>query len=216
MSVGVDELDNLKTAINRWYQLLWYSYDWPFLRKRFSINNISAGDNLYDFPTGLDLERIDSVSVRYNDIWRTIDRGITLEDYNAWDSDNDERSDPILKWDTRLDNSNALQIEFWPMPGTNTANGGSSVEFIGFLQWAKLVNDADTCKVDDQLVVMFAAAQILKRQKSDDADAMLAAANKHLNTLRARTKVGQTRFQVGLGDSIVRRHPRATVLISSS
>lgn len=216
VSVGVDELDNLKTILNRWYQMLWYAYDWPFLRKRFTEDNIEAGDNLYDLPTGLDLERIDRVSVLYNGIWRPIVRGITFEDYNCWNPDADERSDPILKWDTRLNDSNVLQLEYWPMPGTDTDDGGCTIEFIGFLAWAKLVADSDVCRLDDQMVVMFAAAQILKRQKSEDADSMLAAANKHLNTLRSRTKAGETRYQIGLGDGVERRHPKATITVSSS
>lgn len=208
-TIGVDEVANIKRLINRWYELLWYAYDWPFLKTTFAVS-IVAGTTQYNYPSGLDLERIERVWVEYNDINRPLERGINFEDFNIFDPADNERNDPILRWDTRIV-SNVQKIEVWPEP-----NATQTLNIIGFKQWAALVADADVCYLDDQLVIMFASAQILKRQKSDDADALMAAANKHLNTLRGRTKVGEQRYRIGLGTDDERPPYRAVVYISGT
>lgn len=209
-SVGTDDLPVLKRQINRWYEALWYNYDWPFLKQTFDKDALSAGEQYYDYPDGLDLERIEEVIIWFNNIPYRPERGISVLDYATWDPANDERSDPVLKWDIRL-TDDGEQIEVWPLPSSNS----QYIQFVGYKQFATLVNDSDICYLDDTLVVSFAAAQILKRQKSEDAADMLAFANKHLNTLRRRGKVGKRTYQMGLGQERDDRfRPQAVVRVS--
>jgi hypothetical protein len=211
-SIGPDDVESLKTILNRWYEALWYDYDWPHLKITFDRDELSAGENMYDFPDGLDLERVESVVVWYQDIARPVERGISLSDYNLWNPVDDARSDPVLKWDVRNleDAGGSVQIEVWPMPAST-----QYLQFIGFRQFSRLVADADLCHLDDNIVVSFAAAQILRRQKSEDADDMLSFANSHYNKLRGRGKAPMKRFRLGLDATSDRPHPRAIINVSS-
>lgn len=194
-SVGVDDLPALKRTINRVYRALYIDNDWPHLRKVFAVP-LAAGQRYYDFPTGLDLERVEDCWVDWNAIRHQITRGIGIGDMNAFDSDasTPDRNDPPLKWDARWTGSTD-QIEIWPIPATNT-----QILYIKGLQAApKLVSDTDVCLLDDDLVVMFAAAALARRQKSADADEMLSAARGYLSKLKHRGRAGAEPVRMGLG-----------------
>jgi hypothetical protein len=213
VSVGVDDVDALKTLINRIYTTLYNKYDWPFLRTRFAKITVSAGQRYKDLPTNLDIERVEEVHAWYNDQAFRIDKGISLTDYAIWDPDQDERSDPIMKWDfIYVEDQNAPQIEVWPLPSV-----AQDLQFTGIRKIARLVADADTCKLDDDLVVMYAVAELAAKQQNKDADLKLAAANDHFNWLKGRYRMTQERLSMGLGADPQRRViPRATVRISST
>jgi len=123
-NVGVDDEDTLKTTLNRWYESLWYTYDWPHLRKDFSVPLV-AGDYQYDMPSGLDLERIEKVSLKYNSIWRPILRGIDFEDYNTFDPASGDRADPVLKTPAELREGHVI---IPARPGTGIEWNESAVE----------------------------------------------------------------------------------------
>jgi hypothetical protein len=210
VAVGVEDVDGLKTMINRTYSLLWTQYDWPHLRKEFT-KTLNAGQRFYDLPSGLDLERVEKVSLWYNGLMYGIERGIDFSDYDVWDPAEDERSDPALKWDIKYVTS-VEQIEIWPLPATE-----QELRFFGLLQFALLVDDDDVCLLDDDLVILFTVARILKRQKDPDAEDALQAANNHLRKLRIRMTAGAKPTRLGLGDSDYRTKPtRAIVRISGT
>lgn len=210
-SVGVSDLSSLKQTINRVYESVYDEYDWPHLRKHFTRTTLSAGQQYYDFPDGLNYERIESARVWYNSIPIDIRRGITVDDYAAYDPAADERSDPALAWDVKYTGSGE-QMEIWPLPASST----QKIQFTGLQSISTLVDDADTCLIDDKLVVLFSAAQLLRRQKSEDAETVLSLARARFQTLRRRSKGAQEPVRMGLGDSGRQRSAnRTTVYISS-
>lgn len=210
VSVGVDDLPSLKRAINKAYATLYDDYDWAFLRRVFPKVSLSAGSRYYGLPTDLNVDRVEVVNVWWNGLPTEIIRGIGFEQYASFDSEADERSDPVISWDVR-DVSGSVQIEVWPVPASNDQD----LQFIGLRSAPKLVNNADLCLLDDELVVLLAASQLLRRQKSADADDVVAQFRARLRTLKGRASGGGARrYRVGVGPPIEEpRRDRAVVRV---
>lgn len=203
-AIGVDDLPIIKEAVNSIYSTLYVDHDWPHLRKVFSVT-LNAGQRYYDFPSGLNLERLEQTVVKFNDLRHEIDRGIGFGDYNNHDSDANERSDPVLKWDVRWTGTED-QVEVWPIPAT-----AQTLYFRGIQAAPRLVSDSDLCLLDDTLVVLFAAAALLKDEK--ESDKKLKLAQQLLATLKYRGQGDGARIRLGLGRAEDRVPPRATVRV---
>lgn len=188
-SAGVADYSQLKRLANRYYETLFLDYDWPHLRFVSARVPLSAGERYYDVPTTLDYERFERIVLWTNGRPYTLDRGIDAEDYQVFSSEDGERADPVLKWDIRHTGTKE-QIEVWPMP----ASSGQALQITGFRKFVRLVADADTCKLDDNLVVLFAAAELVGE---DDRKAKLAAGRTLYDRLRGRTKGGSKTLSFG-------------------
>lgn len=194
VGVGVDDTGALKRAINREYKRLARKHDWPFLRLHTAQVSLSAGQRFYDIPATIDSDSIDEISCKWGETYHPMHRGIDAREYSAYDSVADERSDPTLRWDLRYTGS-TTQIEVWPVP----AGDSLKLDIRGRAVVTDLVDDDDLCLLDDELVVLFAAARILKRQDSKDADLALSEANDYLNDLKAASNTAARRVAMGLG-----------------
>lgn len=186
--VRVADLAELKNAINSAYEQEFDDWAWPHLRRVHTRIDLAAGQRYYDFGSTMDWDAIESVAVWYNNLAIPVARGIGFEQYTVYDSESDERSDPVLRWDVRFTGSSE-QIEVWPLPTAGT----QKLQIIGDQKFARLVNDADVCLLDDRLVVMAAAQKIDKdrdRKLKREADLvqrrhrMRAAAAKQAKPVR--------------------------------
>lgn len=197
VSVGTSEADNLKHTLRRVQRQLYIKYDWSHMRVQRTIQ-LSAGQRYYDFPADLDFDNIESVKLEYNGIYIPLERGINIDDYSAFDSNAavPDRSNPTQKWDVR-DTGSGEQLEAWPIPSDNS----QKIYLTGTKNLAPLVQESDRCDLDEDLIVLYAAAEILARQKSADAQAKLEMANNHLMDLMKRGKAGSKTIQVGLGQN---------------
>jgi hypothetical protein len=148
-----------RVKLQRVQRALWHDFNWPHLRVKRDIA-IAAGQRLYDLPADLALEKIERVEVKWSGDWLPVERGISSDDLSAYDSDTDERSDPLLRWDTAENN----QIEVWPVPAANSAQ---TLRITGIRVLADFTADADLCDVDRDLLVLTAAADLAKYK--DDA-----------------------------------------------
>lgn len=194
-SVGNDNLSYLQQLIDRHYEFLADDYDWPFLRvdNDDATKTLQAGDRYYDFPVAMDLESTLSADTFYGNIWTPLDYGIGPEEYTAMNSEANQRADPQLKW--RIKDGD--QFEVWPMPATN----GSLVRFKGRRRRTVLVGDTSRCDVDDMLVVLYAAAEILSKQNQRDAAVKLDAAKQRLIQCRGAS-ADRRKVRIGMnGDS---------------
>ena len=189
VAVGVDDLPSLKETLNHQYNLLYLSRDWAHLRKVFS-KTLSAGTRYYDPPTGLNTERVEQVAVEWSNHPYDVLMGIGFDEYAQFDSDSDERSDPVRKWDVRW--TGTTQIEVWPLP---TAED-QTLRLRGIQDAPRLVNDTDPCLLDDNVVVLHAAAELVKDE--NEKKIKLALADKFLAILTSRQR-GRTGHQLGLG-----------------
>lgn len=167
--------------LQRHQRQLWQNYDWPHLRVWRDVE-LQAGQKVYSFPADLDLNRIEGAYINFSREWLPIIRLLSPEDYAQFDSDSNERFNPQMRWYLREDN----QFEVWPLPSSND----QTVRFVGTKDLGDLVDDEHTCDIDSDLIVMFAAADILARRGAKDAGLKAQQAQQQLMRIRARMDPG--------------------------
>lgn len=208
IAVGVSDLPVLKAVLQRHYETLVREYDWPHLRRVFPRIELNAGQRYYDFPEELDFDRIEDAAVWWNSDPSPVTRGIGFSEYAAFDSESDERGDPVLRWDVR-DDDGTPQIEVWPIPAST-----HYLQFIGIRQVPALVADSDICLLDDQLVILYAKSDLLP-EKSPIRTQTLAAAQQMFQRLKGRGKAGDRTYRIGLGDGSHEPYRKAVVRVST-
>lgn len=213
ITVGIDEVDNLKEMLRRVQEQLYDDNDWQHLRVEKSIV-LSSGQRYYDMPSGLNFDRIETVKLWRNGDYYDIDRGIKLTDYNDYDSNADTpaRCDPAQKWDVRLpEGEDTEQIEIWPIPVTSE----QKLYFTGTASLDPLIEESHRAMIDDRLIVLYTAAEILARQGAKDAQAKLEQAKARFLTLKRNSVKASPTIQMGLGTTDRRRSYGTTITVSS-
>lgn len=214
-SRGIDHLEHIKQVITRIYKTLAEDYDWQHLelKRDSSVSRklLQAGSRYYNFPTAVNPMKITGMWVKWGTSWLPVDYGITYADRTAFDpDDSDVRVDPIRKWMFY----NGDQFEVWPLPATNgTADGENEVAFEGQKVVEDLTSTSSRLDMDDHLVVLMAAAELLAETKQPEiAQIKGAAAMARLARVRANMG-GRTRVRMGIGvvnegAGQIPRHPR--------
>lgn len=182
-NLGASMREVLIKVLQRQQRRLWEDYDWTFLRVQRDVP-VQAGQRYYSFPSDLNLERIEKVEFKWDDRWHKLEYGVGPAQYDQFDSDRDVRSWPVYRWQEHEDN----QVELWPIPSLNgTASPlAGAVRFTGIRKLRTLVADGDRADLDDTLLVLFSAAEILAREKASDASVKMTMAENHYRRLKAR------------------------------
>jgi hypothetical protein len=159
-------------------------HDWPLLRVERSLD-VQAGQRYYDTPDDINIDRLESVEVRYGQQWCPLEYSINSDHLSAWDSDLDERSWPVERWQIY----EGEQIELWPVPAANadTVSLDGRLKLTGIKKLPPFVADDDICVLDDRLVVLYAAAELLAASGAKDAPAKLQAARERERMLTSNT-----------------------------
>lgn len=181
--------------LQRTQEMLWEKHDWPFLRvERFF--DVQAGQRYYDTPSDMNIDRVEHLEVRYGEEWCKLNDGIDRTHYSTYDSDLDERSWPVENWKVY----EGEQMELWPIPDDNadTTSLEGRVKVTGIRDLRPLVADSDRADLDDRLIVLYAAAETLAAQGSQDAQLKLAMAQQREQNLVANiSKIKQFRLYGG-------------------
>lgn len=210
-SAGVADLPSLKQTLARNYETLYDDYDWPHLHVIPDRTTLSAGQRFYDFPSLIDADKVEEVVVWWNGQPLPLTRGIGFEHYAQFDSESDQRSDPVSHWDIRFTGTRE-QYEVWPMPASST----QTIQWRGKKKFLPLVDEADVCLIDDTLLVLTCAVELLPRQKSGDAKVKLSALQSRYMRLKGRSKGGSSasvRIGMGTGQPSSSIPSRATVRV---
>lgn len=182
---GVNLLPAHKVILARVQEDLWLDHSWAHLRVDRDIE-LAAGQRYYDFPTDLDMDRVENAWVKWSGRWHPLSRGINPDEhYNAQDSDLDIRADPILRWAPY----ETEQFEVWPMPASDDSQ---TVRLRGIRTLNPLVDDDDTCDLDARLIVLVAAAELAADAKSPRAQSLGSAAKNRYAKLRGRSEHGDS------------------------
>lgn len=190
------------TVLNRVQRRLYADFEWPFLNIHRDVQ-MQAGSRYYDFPADIDMDRATRFESKWGGTWQRVGHKITNQNLNEYDSDADVRSDPVWRWDYYLaDNTETPQFEVWPVPATDgiAATLENYVRVYGTQKLEEMVDDADTCLLDADLIVLYAAAEILSKMRSADAAAKLENANSLYTKLKGRATPGSEPFKIG-GDT---------------
>lgn len=187
--VATAEDARLKVLLATTQKWLAADFEWPFLKRTGDVL-LAAADRTGTIPSTLDPESPLQVHAKHLELWHPLTYGIGPEDMGVWDSDEDETSDPVLKWQFATDTT----FEVWPRPETAT-----TVRFTGMKKLSTLTDDAHTADLDDLLIVLFTAAELLANQKQGDAQAKLSRAQARLAKLKATYQKPVQNFVLGGG-----------------
>ncbi len=186
---------------------LFAEHNWPFKFIRRDVA-MAAGQRYYAPPANLDLEDIRNVSALYSNQWTPVPKGICTADFNTFNSDTDQRCDPVLRWDFYNDpTDNGDMIEVWPIPATD---GMVTLRFEGLRKLGTLVADTDVAELDDTLLVLTAACDFVSAKDLAKAENKAA---RHLFNLRRNLADTSTFVSGGGSDprSNRREPPRITI-----
>jgi hypothetical protein len=191
VAMGVNTVEQYDHLLRRTQARLWADHDWTF---GFIERDepLIDGERYYAFDNEIDYDRISKASVKYGDIWYPMEYGITPDNYNSFDSDDGEASMPAMRWQHYEGN----QFEVWPIP----SDDGQSLRFRAIKKLPVLLSPSDVAILDDNLIVLFAAAELLGRSKATDAGAKLSQATSHYNKLKGNSNKSD-RFIFGGGTS---------------
>lgn len=196
-NVGKDEYDSLAYIIRRTQRVLYEGFTWPFLRVRVDIPLVQ-GQRYYDVPSSINFDRIISFRGDGNEQWKKIHRGIDMYHYDLFDSDEGETSYPVERWDL-WDTGSGEQLEFWPMPDQS----GETIRIRAYRKLGDLISDNDVCTLDPDLIVLYAAAEVLSSQDREKSRKKMGLADKLFRDLKGNaisTEDGS--FKMGGGDPL--------------
>jgi hypothetical protein len=206
-ALGAADVPTLHQAINRAYETLYERPVWPHLRREFAKISLAAGQRYYDPPAEMDTDGVERAVVWWSGHPYPLTRGISFEQYSAYDSTIDERTSPASRWDVRWTGVTD-QIEVWPIPSDNNQR----LQFIGRTKFTRLVNDDDLCRLDDVLVVLHAAVTLAMGRKGNDAAMFQAAAQQRYEDLLANGHAADPVTRIGLGPGFEPELPSQVVV----
>ena len=166
----------------------WNDIEWPHLTIYKDIPMVQ-GQRYYAYPPQLPFDSIFRIWWPQGVTWVPLDYGINPQTYatmggefvQAW---------PPRRWrnfpsfdETTGKTSPAAQFEVWPIPGPSLP---FSLRVEGNAPLNPLIEDTDVCVIDANLIVMFAASEILAMQKSESASLKLQKAQQYRRMLIAR------------------------------
>lgn len=215
-TVGMNTEDSLQVALERTQERLWEEWDWPHMEVTRDIPLV-AGQRFYNVPVDLHYERIKKAELCWGTSWIDLEPGIDQRAYNTFDSDRDQRSWPVSRWDKTEDPQDTAgnidargMIEVWPIPSKsadpNSTDG--TLRLTGTRVLGRFSQNSDRCELDHNLIVLYAAAEFLARKKAPDAQMKLSQAGQLLMKLRGNGQKIKS-FQMGQCEDDDERMPLA-------
>lgn len=171
-------------------QLLTAEFNFPYLEDRWDVS-APPGSRYLDFPTvdilgdtyDIDPTRPIKAEVFYNQRYQDLDYGISSEEYNYLNPDLLEVVDPIQRWRWLNYKQGAVlkrRLEVWPMNST-----AQVLRFTGQRTMNPLQATTDRAELDDELLVLTVAVDILSKSKQGNAQIKLQGAQRRLQQLRS-------------------------------
>lgn len=204
---GVTSLDQQKSLLRRVQEDLYLNYDWPHLQA-VATRELGAAQRWASYPDTFNFEGIDEVwwTLDLSDQWWPVGYGIGAAELNAVDSEQGETEANVRRWQNYMQpaageaepgaptippitgDSSFNMFEVWPVP-----TDGGLLRFSGKRKLFPLNTDDQTSTLDGPVIVLHAAAELLARQKSEDASLKLQLGRERLRLLRLRQTVTDTR-----------------------
>ena len=184
-------------TLQRVQETLWGDFAWPHLRVERAID-VQAGQRYYDMPDDLDIDRIEKIEFRDGSAYLPLHWGIEACHYAAMDSEIGARSWPVQ----RVAITEGEQLEAWPIPANdfNATSLDGRIKITGIRKLRPLVADSDRADLDDNLLVLYAAAEYLARNGAKDAQVKQDKANRLYLKLRGNLMPRRTYRMFGVGE----------------
>ncbi len=164
------------------------AWDWDFLYHDWELSLV-AGTRYYNLPTvetrgltvNIDFEREVVVTALYNTKYLPVKKGINKDDLNYLNGTTNPQ-DPVRKWQivTNVnETANPNQIEVWPVPAS-----AQILNFYGKRALQALSSDSDKADLDDLLIVLGVASDLLMQREQANAANCLKRFNDRLTALK--------------------------------
>ena len=172
---SVSSRDHRVQILNRVQARLYAAYDWDFVYVKRDVS-MPIGTRYAALPVDIDFDRVNNANISQgtdSDDWRPLGYGIGDGDYRC--TGEGEQGAP-QKWAP----SEGGLYEIWPVPDDTYR-----VRFRGIKVLPLMVNDADRAVLDDTLIVLHAASELMKRAKLPDWEDKLRDGQAHFMRLRS-------------------------------
>jgi len=177
VAMGINAVPQMNHMLNRVQERLWLEYDWPFLWTETDIQSVD-GVRYYNIPQSVNPDRIRKVMVNWNDYWYACESGIGPAHYNIVNSEIGQKEDNVRRWRIAANNS---QIEVWPIPESDE----QKFRLFAYMNCPRMTSDSDTALIDDTLIVLFAAAEMLAALQDEASGIKYDQAKLHFTKLKA-------------------------------
>lgn len=166
----------LTQMINRTERFMSETEDWT--SNNFEEQVVVAADGQYaNLPTNITFSMITSVHVMFGSTWLPVEHGIGAAERSIYTTS--QRASPIRKWE--IQSPGNVNFEVWPIGA-----GAQTLLFAGSKKIGGMVLDTDVCVLDADVIVLRVAAQILGRDKKEDAALLLKTAGELTDAILKR------------------------------
>lgn len=212
-STSEDTRDNQLLANKQ----LWLadSHDWPVLENKWDLS-VPAATRYIALPTAIiqgtsnviiNINRPLEVNVLYAQRYLPVGWEIGEEEYNVWNSNLTPpfKADPLRK----VQLTDATNIEVWPIPNTT-----QTLRFIGQKKLSALSADSDPALLDDYLIVLMTAVDILTALEHPMAQQKAQMAVSRMSQVRAGLPSRTDKIVLGKNNYYNRQNYRRIVPIA--
>lgn len=182
--------ERLDQMIARTERMMAREKTWPGIHFEERVA-IGANVQYVDLPDDIASSDIKSAHVGYGDDWLPVTYGIGPVERSIYNES--QRAAPIARWEVVAPGDEKFEV--WPI-----GSYAQTLMFTGSKRLGEFKNDASCCTLDADVIVLRVAAQILGRDRKEDARLMLQQANsmtndllKDQNTTRAEINMGGNR-----------------------
>lgn len=211
---GLNHRASIVQLIQRTQRRLWAEHNWQHMKVSRDMP-VQAGQRYYQVPADMDYERIDGIEYKYGGDWSPLVYGIDERAYSIFDPAIDQRSDPVERWDIAEDVQDTAgevdrrgMFEIWPLPAANGEAGGSldrNLRLTGTRNLGRLTQNNDRADLDNDLIVLFCAGELLAPGDPASSQIKLSAAQRLLLQLKGNADKKNT-FVLG-GDDPTEARP---------
>lgn len=158
--------ERLNHLLNRLERTLFVEHEWPALTTEEEVA-VAADAQYVNLPTTINFTQINSVQVSYGTVWLPVTLGIGATERSQYSTT--QRANPIRRWEIVAPGN--VEFEVWPI-----GNVAQTLRFEGNKSPGGMVDDTDSCTIDGDVLVLSAAAEILGRDRKEDAALKLGMA----------------------------------------
>jgi hypothetical protein len=179
---GINDRETLLYYLNRTQIKLYQEYDWPQLIITRD-SPLLSGQRYYAYPADLAFDDITRVWLFAPGPINEVLYGIGPAEMAYSNPDLGQQTWPTRRWMHAPDTG---MFEVWPVPDPSAGTINPFLRLWGTKTVKKMVGDTDTATLPDNLIVLYAAAELLARDGTKDAGLKLQEANEAMRRHRVR------------------------------
>jgi hypothetical protein len=172
-------VDSQVLMIQRLHDWLVEDYDWPHLRVDVIIP-LQEGQRFYEIPEEIDIERLEAVSILCDGRFKPLSPNITDAHLSIHNSELEHQDYPPEAF---KDRGTGL-FEIWPISDRDGTAEEGKLRLTGIKKSVRLIKDTDRSLVDDRLLILYAAAEVLAASGAKDTGYKLEQARKRYEALK--------------------------------